>query len=477
MFSKFVVVGVGMACAVVACAAPRLGASPISVKFGTALRWSHAKLRVKTTSVAHWKAGLVIPRAGFSRRGPWSRDTETPPGGSLLGFLWESDAIFDGRLGAPSLSDDLAGGNTLVGNVADVATPMDEQMRSFMRTLTYPRVFRFCTDVVGDGIIRNPIELNTARLKAEWLFGLDRAENVNDGVVVPSGALSLESSHTQDLEFNRPAVDLNVQVAFELNPYISLFIEGAYGFVFGKPIEKKDINLTAVAQKDEVKKTLLGRDMTIRGGLGFLGFVNSAGRMFTGVKTEVSLKEGWKAFAGFNYTPDPSLFVSFGVGLKEYRIAVDVTRETFHYPYSDLYNVNIAGTDAFNVKPTVKLHFEKNIFPLVLRAMFGAIIKNMHVFAIGVEYVSTRADLNASAKSLDTASATGKNNKDKKDRAFYNEEFALPVTLLGDDVTTDDMQERDPVMHMTDPDKVVVKHSTQIELTDISLTLSYQLKL
>lgn len=481
MFSKLVIFGVGMACSAVAFAAPRLGASPVSVKFGSAIRWSHAKLRVKTTSTAHWKSGFAIASVKFARHGEWSGDsaTEVPRGESLIGILWQTNSTYNAEDNAPHFSENLDGDGTNIAAIADVTGPMQGYMRGFLRNLAYSRAWQWCTDVEADALLEVPISVSTAQQKAEWLFGRSVDNVVRDGAVLESGAVSFETSNVQDIDLDRPAIDLTVQLAFELNPYIALFVEGGYGFVFGKPVEKKDMVFAGAAEKDATVKTLLGKDMLVRGGLGFLSFTNSSGRMFSGVKTETSLKEGWKVFAGFNYTPDPSLFVGFGVGLKEYKVSVDVTRGTFHYPYSELYRGNLSGTDAFDVKPSVKLHFEKNIYPLALRATFGAIVKSIHTFSVGLEYVSTKADLNASAKDIDASSSTkDKDSKDsKKDRAVYNEEYTLPTALVTDAVTVDDFQARDGFMHMTDADKVTVKHSARVELTDISLALSYQLKL
>ena len=271
-----------------------------------------------------------------------------------------------------------------------------------------------------------------------------------------------------------------VQVAFDLNKYVSVFVEGGYGFVFGKPVEQRDITFAVKAGKDEVYKTLRNQDMKIQGGLAALGFTNSAGRMFSSVKTEVSLQEGWRVFAGFNYSPDPALFVSFSVGLKEYKVSVDVTRDQFCYPCSTQY-AGFELKDFYLMKPAKKLRFDKNIYPLALRATFGAVVAGMHVFSVGIEYVSTKADLNASGQdSTKNADSSSSKKDDKKESTVYAETYVKPFNdlLAGNaEFSVSDFSNRPSRFHMTDPDTVVVKHATQVELQDIALSLGYQLKI
>jgi len=502
MKSRFFLMGIGavLSASLAQASAVARKASSFYFQIGGSVRWSHANLRLTTKAVGSWKAGFAAAAHGFGSR-------QQGVNGDMDYWLPDSDIMW--MLTAPRATldrdtnefwRDRAGGGHNQPNPADAPegphhsafyAQVQNKFIEFMRSLQTPDQTFSYIDINGVLVIgdaQHDQNIDTDALVAEWVFGKNAQGEAKDGVISLNGERSVEATSVQDIAMDRPVLDLTLKFSFALHPVLSIFLEGGYAFVFGKPVEKDNIDYDVLPQANEELSTVLNEKLLIEGGLAMRGFLAHSNKLMTAMKTSTSMKEGWKAFAGFEYMPHPALFVSVGVGLKEYKITVDCERKNVLFPYSPWFMKNAGlAIDKFVLDVSKKkMHFHRNIHPLAFKVSFGTVFAKMHVFSVGVEYVSTKADLYASGGTSSQKSNTSTASSESE--TVFTETFDNPYDPVAEYDTNAAIDFDSPLnikaildgglpsVHMTAADQLSVKHSAQVDLTDISVSLNYQLR-
>ncbi len=459
----------------------------LSVSLGTALKWLHSKGSVSTKLAADFSSGFVVAADG---RGISRPDTLPKREGGYnyagrdnhpyyrAGYVVPFRSTLDGY--KVSEDGDELGDAVIVEDYAepdptDFYQTIQTQENTFIETLAFPETgYALSEDDDNNrafweqGVTSVP--LDTAARRRAWLFGqssVTAGAAPRDGVISPVAKRTIESSHSEDFELDRPAIELMLNVGFCLNPSLHFFFAGGYSFVFGNAIVDDSLDFVAPLGGAESLTTLGGSSMTVAQPIASQAF--SKFGMATAIKTETKIKEGWKALVGFEFRPASKFIASFAVGTKEVTATTTWKGGEFMMPtspslvQSSLWDAN--GNCRHVMKFEKEREFSAKSYPLLWHVGMGVVVGQNHAFNLGFDYCMVNMTLSPTSTSASEKTNVNAASTVKKDAA--ESKFSNPISFSANDYDLNGN------VHMSYVDEVLTRRSTSIKYWELSVALTY----
>ena len=465
--------------------------SGVSVGFGMAFKWYHGKGTLKTKLQSDFNAGYVVSSDGTGI----TRPERAPHYENGLDFAGRADhptagagdiIPFGSTLAAYQVSEDDDAEPGLVIDFVEEADDLriaafyaerQDAEFAFMRGFEFPESVMALSENVGnarafweEGI--SAMNLNTDLRKREWLFG--RANGLygapaRDGAVSAISKRTAEAERSDSFQLDRPAIDLLLTLSFDLNKHLSFAVTGGYSFIFGDPVVQESMTFMPPVGSSEDFRTLGGRDIKVPA---LVSSSFSRYGMASDVKTETTIKEGWRLLVGFNAHPTSSMVCSFGVGTKEVSIETLWKGGVFYMPMSpSLRNdtvLDTSGKNRYALEFAKETKFSAKVHPLLWHISMGICVNDTHMFSIGFDYAMVNATLAPSDNS--NAAKKGVADPNAVQKTSAENTFANPVGFLGSDYSLSGN------IHMSYAGSADVRRACEVSYRELAFSLIYSAK-